>query len=172
MTRRRIRGRYPHARYMSFNAYNDLFQPTDAVADIDIRPDRRSTNPFVAGHRRDTTTAQLHRRGGGRRAPDEAEAEHGLSRRRRPAACSAPTNQPSTGVTDTERASSGPWAPNHSTARMRPDWERFMRNQLPSPGFTRAIQRVRKPGLEREVMGRFLPRGRYTSTASFERRGC
>ena len=48
-----IRGRYPHARYMSFNAYSEDFQPTDALADTDIAAEPRSTNPFVAGNRRD-----------------------------------------------------------------------------------------------------------------------
>ena len=48
-----IRGRYPHARYTSFNSYDELFRPVDALADVDIRPERGSTNPFLAGNRRD-----------------------------------------------------------------------------------------------------------------------
>jgi hypothetical protein len=52
----------------------------------------------------------------------------------------------------------------------RPNAALIMRNQLPSRWFDRAIQRVRTPGTEREVMGAYLPRGRYTSTGAFERR--
>jgi hypothetical protein len=55
---------------------------------------------------------------------------------------------------------------------VRPNAALIMRNQLPSPWFDRAIQRVKKPGTERDVMGDYLPRGRYTSAASFEKRGC
>ena len=47
-----LRGRYPHARYMSVNAYSDG-APTDALSDIAIEPRPGSTNPFVAGERRD-----------------------------------------------------------------------------------------------------------------------
>jgi hypothetical protein len=54
----------------------------------------------------------------------------------------------------------------------RPTAALVMRNQLPSDGFAHAVQRVRKPGEERRVMGDFLPSGGYTSTAGFERRGC
>jgi hypothetical protein len=31
---------------------------------------------------------------------------------------------------------------------------------------------VRRPGTEREVMGAYLPRGRYVETEAFEKRGC
>lgn len=350
-----IRGRYPHARYMSFNAYNDQFQPTDALADIDIAPERRSTNPFVRGNRRDLprrdytvrvvpddladerrrNTVYLGDDGTPRfsgnlvyrvylpdrgrnqfggvglpevaiRMPDGTEIEQ-------PAACTALTDQPSTGITRTDQRSGGPTIPNYTTARKRPHWERFfnvprtmlnqfsptladaygaesrggffsdgnnayvyafmarefgpvlvlrgrvprvpatydgerrfgkgqlrywslctvsmqpygvtdtigctndarlatnrkrwftiaistpqarpanarkrcgvtwlpfgarptaalvMRNQLASPRFDRAIQRVRKPGTERKVMGNYLPRGRYLGTRAFEKRGC
>jgi hypothetical protein len=350
-----VRGRFPHARYTSFNTYDELFRPVDALADRDMRPDRRSVNPFVDGHRRDTPLRDytvrvvpdaaperrepntvylgsagrpsfagslvyrvyLPDRGRGQfggvglpevalRLPDGTEVDQ-------PAACSLPTNQPSTGVTRTDQRSSGPTLPNYTTAKPRPAWERFfnvtrtvarqfsqdaaeaagdeqrggffsdaknayvyafmarehgdvlvlrgrlpavprtyegqrtfregqirywslcsasvqpygvtdtigcvndaglrtdrrrwytvvvstpedrpanarpacgvtwlpfgarptaaliMRNQLESPGFDRAIQDVRKPGQERRVMGDFLPRGHYTSTAVFERRGC
>jgi hypothetical protein len=34
------------------------------------------------------------------------------------------------------------------------------------------VQKVRRPGTEREVMGDFLPRGHYTGTRAFQRRGC
>src|SRR5918911_101150 len=42
----RITGRYPHARYMSFNVYDNLQRPLDALADVQIGPDPGSTNPF------------------------------------------------------------------------------------------------------------------------------
>lgn len=350
-----IRGRYPHARYTSFNVYNDQFQPTDALADVDIAPDAGSTNPFVEGHRRDlprrdftvrvvpdATPAErepntvylgddgtprfngsivyrvyLPDRGRDQfgdvalpevavRMPDGTELEQ-------PAACTALTDQPSTGLTQTDQRSGGPAVPNYTTAQERPHWERFfnvprtmlsqfsptladaygaesrggffsdgnnayvyafmarelgpvlvlrgrlprvpatydgerrfgdgdlrywsmcsvsmqpygvtdtigctndahlatdsdgwftivvstphdrpanarkgcgvtwlpfgarptaalvMRNQLADPGFAHAVQQVRKPGTEREIMGDYLPRGRYLSTREFERRGC
>jgi hypothetical protein len=350
-----VRGRFPHARYTSFNVYDELFRPTDALPDRAMRPDRGSTNPFVAGNRRDLamrsyTVRVVSDPAPGKRAPntvylgydgrpsfvgnlvyrvylpDRGRSQFGgvglpeVALRLpdgtevdQPAACSTPTNQPSTGVTRTDQRSSGPVTPTHTTAKPRLDWERFfnvtrtmarqfsqdaaaaagdeqrggffsdqknayvytfvsreygevlvlrgrlpdvprtyagqrvfqraslrywslcngsvqpygvtdtigcvndeqvrtdrrgwftivvstperrpanarrgcgvtwmpwgarsnaaliMRNQLPSPGFDRAIQRVRKPGTEREVMGAYLPRGRYTSVKAFERRGC
>jgi hypothetical protein len=352
-----VRGRYPHARYMSFNAYNEEFQPIDALADVDVRPEAGSTNPFLVGNRRDLprrdftvrvvadpapaagdrrrNTVYLGDEGQPRlsgslvyrvylpdrgrdqfagvglpevalRLPDGTEVEQ-------PAACTAQTQQPSTGVTRTDQRSGGPAVPNYSTAKKHPDWQRFfnvprtmlsqfsptladaygaesrggffsdgnnayvyaflarelgpvlvlrgrvpevpatydgerrftagqlrywslcsvsmqpygvsdtigcvndatltadrdgwftvvvstphdrpanaraacgvtwlpfgarptaalvMRNQLADPDFAHAVQRVRRPGEEREVMGDFLPRGRYLSTAAFERRGC
>jgi hypothetical protein len=48
-TRLRIDGRFPHARYMSFNVYDAQLRPTDAVADLDIVPDPGSANPYRAG---------------------------------------------------------------------------------------------------------------------------
>lgn len=48
-----LRGRFPHSRYLSFNAYDGMGRPTDALADFAIEPDAGSTNPFVAGNRRD-----------------------------------------------------------------------------------------------------------------------
>ena len=47
-----------------------------------------------------------------------------------------------------------------------------MRNQLANPDFDHAIQKVRRPGTERRVMEEYLPRGHYTGTHAFERRGC
>ena len=47
-----LRGRFPHSRYMSFNAYDEAGRPTDSLADLKIHPDRGSTNPFVDGHLR------------------------------------------------------------------------------------------------------------------------
>lgn len=48
-TRLRITGRYPHARYMSFNVYDNIQRPLDALADVQLAPDRGSVNPFVRG---------------------------------------------------------------------------------------------------------------------------
>ena len=48
-----LKGRYPHARYMSFNVYDAAAQPTDGLADVDIAPDPGSTNPFEPGAQRD-----------------------------------------------------------------------------------------------------------------------
>ena len=45
----RFDGEYPHGRYMSFNAYNPLLQPTDALTDFQIAPNSGSTNVFLAG---------------------------------------------------------------------------------------------------------------------------
>src|SRR3954467_3891372 len=64
-TRIELRGRYPHGRYMSVNAYSDG-APTDALSDVAIAPDPGATNPFAAGHRRDRA-----RRGGGVKVLDE-----------------------------------------------------------------------------------------------------
>lgn len=44
-----IHGRYPHARYASFNLYGPQAEPVAALSDVQIRPDPGSTNPFVAG---------------------------------------------------------------------------------------------------------------------------
>jgi hypothetical protein len=46
-----LRGRYPHGRYMSLNAYSEG-NPTDALSDIDVRPDPGHHNPFIAGNKR------------------------------------------------------------------------------------------------------------------------
>ena len=48
----------------------------------------------------------------------------------------------------------------------------IMRNMLASPDFVRAIQRVDRPGTERDVMGPFFPRSRYTTKHAFASRGC
>jgi hypothetical protein len=353
-----VRGQYPHARYTSFNVYDETFQPTDALADVDIHPDPGATNPFVVGNRRDRAerdytvrvvpdpaperradrarnTVYLgdegqprfnasmvlriylpdhgrHQYGGvplpevAVRLPDGTEVEQ-------PATCTALTQQPSTGVTQADQKGSGPSIPDYSTAKKHPDWERFfnvprtmlrqfsqtladeygaesrggffsdgnnayvyafmarefgpvlvlrgrlpnvpetyhgervftsgqlrywsmcsvsmqpygvtdtigcvndarlatdrdgwyhlvvstpedrpanarrecgvtwlpfgvrptaalvMRNQLADPDFAHSVQKVTRPGTEREVMGDFLPRGHYTGTNRFEARGC
>jgi hypothetical protein len=46
-----LSGRYAHARYLSLNSYSDG-APTDALSDVVIKPDPGSTNPFIAGNRR------------------------------------------------------------------------------------------------------------------------
>lgn len=51
-SRLKIRGRYPHGRYMSLNSYSDG-APTDALSDIAIHPRPGSVNPFEPGARRD-----------------------------------------------------------------------------------------------------------------------
>jgi hypothetical protein len=48
----------------------------------------------------------------------------------------------------------------------------IMRNMLVSPTFEHAIQRVTEAGDEADVMGPYLPRSTYTTTAGFEARGC
>lgn len=48
-TRLRIDGRYPDARYFSYNAYDAALRPTDAVADFELTPfdSGREDNPFA-----------------------------------------------------------------------------------------------------------------------------
>ena len=48
----------------------------------------------------------------------------------------------------------------------------ILRNMLASPSFSHAIQRVQRPGTERQVMGWFFPRSSYTTRAGFQARGC
>ena len=48
-----FRGRYPKARYFSFNVYDPALQPTDGINDAEIQPDPGSSNPFLPGARRD-----------------------------------------------------------------------------------------------------------------------
>jgi hypothetical protein len=45
--RLRIDGRYPDARYFSYNAYDPLLRPVDAIADYELLPNAGGTNPFV-----------------------------------------------------------------------------------------------------------------------------
>jgi hypothetical protein len=51
-SRIRIHGRFPHARYMSFNVYDAAQRPLDGIADVAIRPDTGSGNPFLIGAER------------------------------------------------------------------------------------------------------------------------
>ena len=47
-----LTGRYPHARYASFDAYDPQGALIDGLSDVDVVPDTGSVNPFVAGARR------------------------------------------------------------------------------------------------------------------------
>jgi hypothetical protein len=55
-----IDGIYPHARYMSFTTYDGVQRPLAALNDSQIAPDPGSSDPFLAGARRDTAAAQRH----------------------------------------------------------------------------------------------------------------
>lgn len=46
------------------------------------------------------------------------------------------------------------------------------RNVIPTPGFKHAIQNVTSPFDAAKVMGRYYPRGSYTSKAAFQKLGC
>ena len=54
-----IRGRFPHARYMSFTTYTGQTQAIDGINDVHIVPASTKTadNPFIAGHARNTDGA-------------------------------------------------------------------------------------------------------------------
>jgi hypothetical protein len=45
--RLRINGMYPNARYFSFNVYDPILRPVDAIADFQIAPNTAGTNPFT-----------------------------------------------------------------------------------------------------------------------------
>ena len=47
----------------------------------------------------------------------------------------------------------------------------IMRNMLPDPSFTNAIQFARY-GSESQDMGAYYPAGQYTTTSAFEATGC
>jgi hypothetical protein len=51
-TRIRIHGRFPHARYMSFNVYDAAQRPLDGLADVAVKPDPGNGNPFAFGAER------------------------------------------------------------------------------------------------------------------------
>jgi hypothetical protein len=62
---------------------------------------------------------------------------------------------------------------NRGDGAGRPDYGLLiMRNMLVSPRFAHAIQRVKDPGTEPAVMGRYFPRSAYTTTAAFAAHGC
>jgi hypothetical protein len=48
----------------------------------------------------------------------------------------------------------------------------IMRNLLPNPAFTQAIQDIQTPGTEQAVMGPYLPTDTYETAAQFEATGC
>jgi hypothetical protein len=50
-----ITGQFPHARYMSLQAYSTLLQTTSDLRDTQIVPDPGSTNPFLPGADRNAT---------------------------------------------------------------------------------------------------------------------
>lgn len=50
-----LKGEFPHARYMSLQAYSTLLQTTTDLRDTDIQPDPGSTNPFMPGADRNAT---------------------------------------------------------------------------------------------------------------------
>lgn len=45
--RLRIDGHYPNARYFSFNVYDPILRPVDAIADFQITPNNAGKNPFT-----------------------------------------------------------------------------------------------------------------------------
>jgi hypothetical protein len=54
----------------------------------------------------------------------------------------------------------------------QPDSLLILRHMLPSVDFAQAIQRVSELGTEQAVIGEYLPVGRHTTRAEFEKRGC
>lgn len=46
-TRIRIDGRFGHMRYFSFNVYDPMLRPDDAIADVEIIPNNGKNNPFI-----------------------------------------------------------------------------------------------------------------------------
>jgi hypothetical protein len=54
-----IRGRYPQARYMSLQTYDENRNVLDAINDVALNPDPGQNNPFRTGFAQGTYTAQL-----------------------------------------------------------------------------------------------------------------
>ena len=65
-----------------------------------------------------------------------------------------------------------PWGPHGDGAGRVDAGVILLRNLLPAPGFKHDAHAIVKPGSGPKVMGRYFPRGTYTSTRAFERRGC
>ncbi|MEA2167784.1 MAG: hypothetical protein QOF76_1084 [Solirubrobacteraceae bacterium] len=65
-----------------------------------------------------------------------------------------------------------PWPENGDGAGNLNDGFLVVRNMLPSPTFKHAVQNTATPGDEAQVMGPYLPKGTYTTKASFQKRGC
>ncbi|MDX6701453.1 MAG: hypothetical protein QOF26_1679 [Baekduia sp.] len=51
----RLVGRFPRARYASYNVYDAALRPVDALADAELLPDAGSSNPFLPGADRTAT---------------------------------------------------------------------------------------------------------------------
>jgi hypothetical protein len=51
-TRIRIDGQFPYSRYMGWNVYDSAGRPIDSLADHELAPDKRSSNPFLPGANR------------------------------------------------------------------------------------------------------------------------
>lgn len=64
------------------------------------------------------------------------------------------------------------WSPEGDGFGNEDDGELLLRNMLPSPGFTQAVQNVTTPGEEPSVMGDYLPRIDYMDVPAFEQLGC
>jgi hypothetical protein len=54
-TRIRIKGQYPHSRYISWNVYDAAARPIDALSDYELAPEPGSSNPFLPGADRTLT---------------------------------------------------------------------------------------------------------------------
>ncbi len=72
-----------------------------------------------------------------------------------------------------------PWSPEGDGFSIAPgranhdsDGYIIVRNMMPQPAFTQAIQNTRAPGDEETVLGDYMPKGRYLSRADFEALGC
>ncbi len=65
-----------------------------------------------------------------------------------------------------------PWAPNGDGDGNLSDGFLIVRNMLPAKTFTHAVQNTKTPGDEAAVMGPYLPKGSYTTKATFAKRGC
>jgi hypothetical protein len=50
-----LHGRFPHARFFSFTATSTVLQLRDYLYDVNIKPDKGSTNPFLPGANRNAT---------------------------------------------------------------------------------------------------------------------
>lgn len=84
---------------------------------------------------------------------------------------SLPGDRPSNA---TERCGVGyvPWPENGDGAGHPNDGFVIVRNMLPAADFHQAVQDTKLPGDEEQVLGPYLPRGTYMTTAEFEQLGC
>jgi hypothetical protein len=48
----------------------------------------------------------------------------------------------------------------------------LVRNMLPASDFTQTVQNVKVPGDEKQVLGEYLPKGKYFTRSDFEKLGC